>query len=114
VVSVQAQSTDPTSMLTLYRRLIALRREYSALAYGDYEPVAMIGDLIAYVRNLDGRRLLIALNLGGDPHAVSFSAVITAPGRVLLSTHLDRQDEKVKGEVNLRADEGIIVALDAS
>src|SRR5262249_11408938 len=37
IVNVESQSVDPTSILTLYHRLIALRRAHGALAYGDYE-----------------------------------------------------------------------------
>ena len=35
-VNVAAQRDDPTSMLTLYRALIELRRREPALAVGDY------------------------------------------------------------------------------
>jgi alpha-glucosidase len=111
VVNVAAQTEDPTSMLALYRRLIALRRAHPALAYGDYRQLAMEGDLIAYVRELEGERFLIALNLGAEPHAVSFADAAGRQGRIALSTHLDRADEPAPGEVNLRADEAVIIAL---
>ncbi len=113
IVNVVSQSTDPESILTLYHRLIALRREHAALAYGDYEPVAMTGDLLAYVRTLGNRRLLMALNLGNDPHAVSFAEAIEDRGRILISTHLDREGEIMDGDLNLRANEGVIISLDA-
>ncbi len=111
VVNVAAQDQDPTSLLWLYRRLIALRRERSELACGGYQPIAMTGDLLAYIRNLGDRRLLIALNLGAEPHAVLFPAIEADPGRLLLSTHLDRQGEKITGEVNLRGNEGVLIEL---
>src|SRR6202012_3651928 len=50
VVNVESESTDQTSILTLYHRLISLRREHASLAYGDYRSVAMTGDLVAYIR----------------------------------------------------------------
>jgi len=56
IVNVESQSADPSSILTLYHRLIALRRQHAALAYGDYEPVAMTGDLLAYIRKLGTQR----------------------------------------------------------
>ena len=113
VVNVAAQSTDPASILTLYHRLVELRREHAALAYGDYEPVAMTGDLLAYIRRLGNRRLLMALNLGNDPHAVSFAEAIKERGRIVISTHLDREEEIMDGDLNLRANEGVIISLDA-
>jgi alpha-glucosidase len=71
----------------------------------------MTGDLLAYTRELGRQRLLIALNLGAEPHAVSFTDAAGREGRILLSTHLDRTNEMTGGDVNLRADEGVIIDL---
>jgi alpha-glucosidase len=109
-VNVESQSSDAQSMLTLYRKLIALRRTHETLTVGTYAPVATAGDLLAYVREHEGRRFLIALNLGPEPHVVAFGG-LAARGTLLLSTHLDRFDEALPGEAPLRADEGVIVAL---
>jgi alpha-glucosidase len=110
VVNVDSESADPKSMLTLYRRLLALRRAHPALYGGRYEPVAMTGDLVAYVRREGTQAFLIALNLGGEPYALSLTALGFA-GRVVLSSFLDREEEAPTHEVNLRADEGVILAL---
>jgi alpha-glucosidase len=114
VVNVESEITDQTSILALYHRLIVLRRRHVPLAYGDYRAIAMTGDLIAYIREFGGHRLLMALNLGTQPHAVSLVGALGAAkrSRIVLSTHLDREDEIISGEVNLRADEGIIIALE--
>jgi alpha-glucosidase len=111
IVNVNSQATDPLSILTLYHRLVALRRQHAALAYGDYEPVAMTGDLLAYIRKLGTQRFLVALNLGEDPHAVSFAEAMEDRGRIVISTHLDRDGEVMDGELNLRANEGVIISL---
>jgi alpha-glucosidase len=111
IVNVSAQSADQSSILTLYHRLITLRRQHAALAYGDYEPVAMTGDLLAYIRTLGTDRFLVALNLGNDPHAVSFTEAIAEPGRIVISTHLDREGEIMEGDLNLRANEGVIISF---
>jgi alpha-glucosidase len=112
IVNVESQSTDPSSILMLYRRLIAIRRASAALAYGDYEPVATTGDLLAYIRKLGTQRFLMALNLGNDPHAVTFAAGLKSCGRIAISTHLDREGELVHGDLNLRANEAVVIALD--
>ncbi len=112
IVNVEAQSADPTSILTLYYRLIGLRRENAALAYGDYASVATTGDLLAYVRKHGPQRFLMALNLGGEPYAISFADVVPGAGRIVISTHLDREGEIVKGDLNLRANEGVVICLD--
>ena len=108
-VNVQAQRDDPASMLTLYKRLIDLRRGEAALEIGRFEPVECAGDVLAYLRR--GRagesEFLVALNLGAQPHS------LPAPeGRIALSTHLDRGGEKVSGSLSLRPDEGVVLRLD--
>ncbi|MFL5583197.1 MAG: alpha-amylase family glycosyl hydrolase [Gemmatimonadaceae bacterium] len=105
-LNVAAQTDDPRSMLSLHRRLIALRRAEPALSVGSWQEVEAAGDVIAFVREHDGRRFLVALNLG---HALCEVAMEGA-GRVVLSTHLDRE-ESVTGVVRLRADEGVVVQL---
>jgi len=112
-VNVDAQRHDPTSMLTLYSRLIALRRGEPALEVGRFELLETEGALLAYIRR--GRTgecsFLVVLNLGSrgqvfhrDPEA--------PPGTIVLSTHLDRHNERVKNNFALRGDEGIVVRLD--
>ena len=93
-------------MLTLHRRLIALRRAEPALSVGSYREVEAEGDLLAYVREHAGRRFLVALNLGRAPCELA----LKGSGRVVLSTHLDREED-VSGKVKLRSDEGIMVSL---
>ena len=108
--NVAAQRDDPRSMLRLYRELLLLRRAEPALAIGDYQPLGVTTDVLAYERSAGGRRLAIALNFSGHEH------VFRPPrepldGYVLLSTHLDRDGERVHGALVLRPNEGCIVAL---
>jgi alpha-glucosidase len=106
-VNVAAERDDPHSMLTLYRRLIALRRATPALEVGSYAPVPTGGDVLAYLREDAKQRFLIALNMSEQEQALDLGAL---RGRVVLSTRLDR-DEPASGALALRADEGVIVEL---
>src|SRR5262245_30268699 len=90
--------------------LLALRREHVALRIGDYQPIVASGDLLMYVRRHADERLLVALNLGREPTAVTFDGT-RLRGEMLLSSHCDRNDEQVEHSIDLRADEGIVVAL---
>jgi alpha-glucosidase len=90
-------------MLALHRRLLALRRAELVLALGSYAPVEAADNLLAYAREKDGRRFLIALNLGSLPRTLATA------GRVVLSTFLDREDEAVGETLYLRGDEGVIL-----
>jgi alpha-glucosidase len=105
-VNVAVQRADPSSMLALHRALIALRRATPALAVGDYRAIYTDDDLLAYERDAGGARRRVALNLSHRPR------VLRWPGpaaRILLSTHLDRRDERVAGAMQLRADEGVVI-----
>jgi alpha-glucosidase len=104
-INVAAETADPRSMLALYRRLIELRRQRPDLTVGDWQAVVADGDVLAYMRSHAGSRLLVALNLGPTPHRLP----LAEPGRVLLSTHLDRAHDAVSGHLELRGNEGIIL-----
>jgi alpha-glucosidase len=109
-VNVQSEDADRQSILALYRRLLALRRSHPALSVGNYEPVATTGHLLAFVRQAGNQRLLVALNFGADPYELSLDS-ISSSGRVLLSTHLDRDTGAVISGLGLRGDEGVIAEL---
>jgi alpha-glucosidase len=106
--NVETQRCDPGSMLALHRRLLALRRAEPALSIGGYAPLDAEGDVLAYLREHDGSRFLVALNLGPSPASLAFDGA----GEVVLSTHVDRKDDPVRGRVELRGDEGIVVQLE--
>jgi alpha-glucosidase len=112
VTNVQAEDADPRSLLTLYRKLLQLRRSHPALSDGRHEPVTMSGDLLVYIRRSPHGSLLVALNLGGAPFDLLLASV-RAQGRIILSTYLDRDDNSTITDVALRSDEGVIVELTA-
>ena len=97
-------------MLTLHRRLLALRHDSPALSAGAYEPVQADGDVLAYLRTGDDGRWLVALNLGPGPARLATPA--RAAGRVALSTPPGRDGEPVGGSLELAGDEGVVVQLD--
>jgi alpha-glucosidase len=103
--NVAVERQNPTSMLSLYRALIDLRRTRPELALGAYGPVSVTGELLMFERERQGQRLLVALNLG----AASVATAIGLRGRILLSTFMDRQAETVDGKLELRGAEGIIL-----
>jgi alpha-glucosidase len=111
--NVAAQEADPRSMLSLHRALLALRRAEPALSVGAYAPVAGAAeDVLAFERRdvETGRRVLVALNLGGRERKLPDGAA-SAGLRVLLSTHLDR-DGTADGR--LRPDEGVVLGEPAA
>ena len=109
-VNVETQAEDPRSMLTLHRRLLALRFREPVLAVGSYTPVRAPDNALAYIREKDGRRFLIALNLGSEPQKIDVAQLKTG-GKVVLNTHLDREAEVVRSSLYLRAAEGAVLEL---
>ena len=79
-----AQAQDPSSMLTLYKSLIALRRAHPALVTGTIEQIRAEGPLLTYERHLDGTRLIILLNFSNTPVAIPSATPLfsTVPGRL--------------------------------
>ena len=109
-LNVENQRADRTSIFTLHKRLIALRRAHPALAVGDYRPMTATGDLLLFQRALDRERFVVALNLGAEPVEVDF-AKGEVSGRLVLSTHGDRDGEVVADALALRDNEGVVVEL---
>jgi alpha-glucosidase len=62
------------------------------------------------MRDHEGPRFLAALNFGHKKQSVRLEDGLR--GRIALSTHLDREGEKVAGTLALRADEGVLVRLE--
>jgi alpha-glucosidase len=108
--NVASQSRDAGSLLTLYRRLLELRNVEPVLREGVHEPLAAGPDVVAYRRRSAARRFLVVLNFAA--HAAHYALGDDGPGRVLLSSFLDREREHVADQVTLRADEGLLIELD--
>jgi alpha-glucosidase len=104
---------DPQSILNLYKALIRLRKEQPPLVEASYVPIAADGDLLLYRREYDGAAIVIALNLGAPPVAIACER-IGLDGAILLSTHLDRQGERIRGTLDLRDNEGVIIGAAVS
>jgi len=109
-VNVESEREDRYSMLSLYRRLIELRRKSAALNVGSYTPVVSEGDVIAYVREAGGERYLALLNLGHRPY--SFSLENVGEGEIVIATDIERERERVAGRIRLSGDDGVLVRLD--
>jgi len=108
--NVAAQSEDPRSLLRLYRRLITLRQSEPALMVGSYTPVSAEGDIISYTRENGDRRFLIVLNLGPTPTRYDLP-LGTHLGSVAACTDVDREGIDVFEALEVRGNEGLVIAL---
>jgi len=108
--NVDSLRQERGSLYWLYRRLIDLRRKHVALTEGSYRPLTANGDLLLFCRELSNERVLIALNLGSEPVAVSFPEERWS-GRILVSSFSDRENEEVRAGGDLRGNEGLVALI---
>jgi alpha-glucosidase len=109
--NVAEQRGDRKSIYQLYQRLIFLRKSRDALRIGSYNPIVSRDDLLLFGRRSENDELMIALNLGDRPEAAEFQGH-PLDGRLLLSSHLDRDGEKVRGTIDLRPNEGVMIEIE--
>lgn len=79
-MTVAAQFVNADSMLSLYRRLLLLRRREPALNRGEYETLQVGDHTYSYLRRQGNRCLVVSLNLSAQ------SRSIPQRGETLLST----------------------------
>jgi alpha-glucosidase len=107
-VNVARQLNDPHSMLSLYRRLIQLRKQTPALIEGTYREFKTAPeDCLVFHRETPAQHIIVALNMSNEPREIKNPA-----GKILLSTIIDRAGESIASPLRLATNEGVI--LDAS
>jgi alpha-glucosidase len=105
--NVARMTEESQSILTLYRRLLALRRDCLALSIGDFVLLGVEGEMLAYERRHDAERLIVALNIGGRPHRLQLPGW-ARDSRLLLSTFADAALVE-DNAVLLRSNEGVVL-----
>lgn len=61
-------------VLAYHRQLIAMRHAYPALRIGDYRILYAAGNVFVFARTLETQALIIAVNVGTEPDAVTLDA----------------------------------------
>ncbi len=104
--TVETEEADYGTMLKLYRRLLALRRERPELFAGCIQEVQAESGVLSYGRRHEGKRITVMLNMTGEERWME-----CAPGRILLSSFLDRENVVV-GWIELRRNEAVVIDMD--
>jgi alpha-glucosidase len=102
--SLAEQRDDPASILSLHRRLIALRRAHQALSIGGISDVAAHGAVLTYSRMLNGVRFDVALNTSAAPAEVSL-----AGGAVVADTTRADPYAIGRGPFSLSPNQGVLI-----
>ncbi|HEY3336072.1 MAG TPA: alpha-amylase family glycosyl hydrolase [Candidatus Limnocylindrales bacterium] len=104
-LSVEAQRRDPSSMLALHRRLLAVRRASPALHAGSLELVGAPAGVVAFDRRHEGEVVRVLLNLTGDPVEVPLDGAWTC----IAGTRPGREGTYLDGAAALAGDEGLVL-----
>lgn len=111
ICNVRKESSDPHSLLSLYRQLIHIRRNSKALMHGTYHSLPLKNEAIfAFVREYKNEKILVALNFSATTQLVSFNH---ATGSCLVSTHLSVPPHSSMNTkaLSLRPFEGYVIKL---
>ena len=110
VRNVEGQCDDAQSLLTLYRRLLRLRRDYTALSTGEFRRLSASTDFVfVYERHDSDATLCILLNFSASPQMVNDTFETDSSWEILLSTNLDRHAIRFDSALVLAANEGLIL-----
>ncbi len=117
-INVERESKDPSSLLSLYRRLIRLRKTTPALQQGTYLPLDSTDPhCVAFVRKQESgaasaEGVLVAVNFAPRKLSCALPGMLRK-GRLLLSTHESIGDRRPwrAGRLDLQPDEAVIVSL---
>ena len=72
--NVATESKDPTSVLELYRKVLALRHSNKVLLEGSYSALNEDdANVLSYLRSYKGKAVLVALNMSGSSQKASFN-----------------------------------------
>ena len=72
--NVATESKDPNSVLSMYKKVLALRHTNEALLEGNYTPLNQNDmNVMSYLRKYKGNAVLVALNRSSSPKKVTFN-----------------------------------------
>jgi alpha-glucosidase len=105
-INVESELADPGSTLNLYRRLLAVRRDSTALRRGSYlTHPASTNEVLVFRRESDDETMTVALNFGEAESTVPVGA-----GSVVFSTLDPDRSDRVREGAHLAPFEGVIVS----
>lgn len=103
-INAKEQIEREDSVFNYYKKLIALRKKYEIIVYGDYKLLFPEDEeLFVYERSLEGKKLLVVCNFSENEREFDFSMV--RDGQILINNYKDFNMENNK----LRAFETAVI-----
>jgi alpha-glucosidase len=115
VANVAEQSTDPASLLSLYRRLLRVRADVPAVRCGTHRSIFGLADgVLAWLREHDGQRVLVVCNLSDGARVLDSAPLrrfgLPDAGDVLVATS-DRAGRVELRSLQLEPLEGLALSV---
>ncbi len=108
-INVQKQRDDSSSMLSLYRRMIHLRKTNRALSEGTHRTEANApADCLIFHRETVSEHVMVALNFANEPRRIEIPRAT-----ILLNTDGNRGEVIVSGSIDLAPNEGVVLEVDS-
>lgn len=105
-INVAAQVNDPNSVFAHYQKLIALRKQYDVIAYGDFAPLDEAHpSVLAYTRRLNGEQLVVINNFYRTK--VDWSCPVDLDGFTCLLSNYE--NTSVQNKLHLRPYESLVL-----
>ena len=105
-INAASQVDDPDSIFAHYQKLIALRKQYDVIAYGDFQPLdAENPTILAYMRQWKGEQLVVINNFYRKP--AEWACPVDLTGfTCLLSNYAD---PSIGSKLHLRPYESLVL-----
>jgi alpha-glucosidase len=115
-VNVGVESEDNTSLLTLVRNLLKLRRETPALNIGSYKTISSDNnEIFAYLRQHQDQKVLVVLNFSPTSQKAllrNIEAEVNQKAEIICSTIPGNSGKTIMpGELELQSNEGVVIFL---
>ena len=104
--TVETEDADGGTVLKLYRRLLALRRQFAALHSGAVAGISVSDGVLSYTRTAQDASFEVHLNLTEQPQSVS-----CASGTIVLNSFGDDTGTAVTERLWMRANEAVILRI---
>ena len=106
--NVVQQQEGADTMLAFYRKLIKLRQQESALQVGEFRPMGLYDQLIAYQRVDQDQKIIVLINFGQNKTTYEWKE---EEGTVALTTSQKAEGQTVEGSIDIGGEEAVVVKL---
>ncbi len=109
-VNTRKENKDPHSLLSLYKKLLRLRKSHKAFQFGSQQILTLNNDqILAFLRIFHDSMILVLLNYSHQKQSIKTPF---SKGKILVDTKLEKIDKSVLlTTISLAANEGLVIEL---